>query len=97
MYYANRIGVENVLDAYGYETGERKVVYDEPSELWANISASVGNDVINAFGSFTNYSHTISLVNNPLKEGALIWYGVEPTEKQTTPLRKLRNQSILVW
>lgn len=79
FYYANFIESIPIIDEWGNETSEVKSVYDDPKLSYGNISASVGEEAIQVFGSLTNYSRTIALTNNPLKEGCRIWFGIEPT------------------
>lgn len=80
IYYANFLGWTPKLDSKGYKTGEKIQVYGTPSVLWVNVSASVGEDSVQPFGSFTDYSKTLVLTDNPLQEKARIWYDCEPNE-----------------
>ena len=82
IYYALRIGEEVGYDEYGNETGEPTPVYDEAVELKCNVSAATGADAVQAFGSFTGYSRTMSVADNgcPIEEDSIVWFGVEPSE-----------------
>ena len=82
MYYALFIKDEPILDEYGNETSESMPTYGEITELRCNISGTTGEEVVQAFGSFTNYSRVISVADNkcPLAENAIIWFGVATTK-----------------
>lgn len=79
LYYASPQGVESIYDEYGNDTLEQKTVYSEPTELEANVSANVGQDDVNVFGSMTEYSRTIAYCGSscPLVEGSIVWFGVD--------------------
>lgn len=79
LYYATPQGTESLLDEYGNDTLEQKTVYSEPTKLNANVSANVGQDDINVFGSLTEYHRTISYCGShcPLVEGSIVWFGVD--------------------
>ena len=82
IYYALRTGEEESLDEYGNETGDPKPVYGEAVELKCNVSAATGDDAVQVFGSFTNYSRTlcVSDSNCPIDENTIVWFGREPSE-----------------
>lgn len=79
--YALYTGETAVLDSNGYETGELAPTYGDVTELMCNISAASGEDVVQAFGSFTNYSRVICVADPacPIAEQAVVWFGV-PTD-----------------
>ena len=81
LYYALYMGEETVLDEDGYETGESIPAYGAITELNANVSAAVGEDEVQAFGNFTNYSRVVCVADNrcPLAEHAIVWFGISPT------------------
>lgn len=71
--YQNLIGTEEILDAAGFTTLEVKPVYSEPVTVRLNISAAVGQEAVEVFGSQTDYSRTISLCGEcPFSEGSRI-------------------------
>ncbi len=78
FWYAVAVGTESILDEYGNETLEVRTNYDSP--LRANVSANIGQDAVDIFGSQTEYSRTVSLTGErcPLSEGDKVWFGVEP-------------------
>lgn len=79
IYYAVPTGSEPILDDYGNDTLEVRQIYSSPTLLRVNVSASVGQDAVNTFGSQTEYSRTVSYAATdcPLVEGALVWFGVD--------------------
>lgn len=82
IYYATVESTESIVDEYGNDTLEVLTVYSSPTLLRANVSANMGQDAVDAFGSQTEYSRTVSLTGNscPLSEGDRVWFGVEPNE-----------------
>ena len=85
LHYALYLKDEPILDEYGNEGGESTPVYGEVQELHGNISAASGEDVVQAFGNFTNYSRVLCVadIDCPLAERAIVWFG--------TPLDKPHN------
>ena len=81
IYYALRTGDTANVDEYGNETGERTPTYGERIALWCHISATTGQETVQAFGSFTGYSRTMYVADNlcPIEEDSIIWFGIEPT------------------
>lgn len=85
LWYAIRVGSTPILDDYGNDTLEVEAVFTFPLYLHANVSANVGQEAIEVFGSQTDYSRTVSIAGNecPLIEGCRVWFGVEPNEQAT--------------
>ena len=81
LHYAVPVGRESIVDEFGNDTLEVKTTYGDPVELMANVSANVGQEAINTFGSLTGYSRTVTYNGEtcPLVEGARVWFGVDPT------------------
>lgn len=81
LHYAVPVSTESILDEYGNDTLERKIVYGDPMPLDANVSANVGQDAVNVFGAMTGYSRTITYGGGdcPLVEGSRVWFGVDIT------------------
>lgn len=81
IYYALFIKDEPILDEHGNETSESMPIYGEITELRCNVSGATGEEVVQAFGSFTNYSRVICVADPacPLAEQAVVWFGV-PTD-----------------
>ena len=82
IYYALYTGEDKILDEYGNETGESNPTYGEITELRCNISGASGDEVVQAFGSFTNYTRVVCVADNncPIAEQTVVWFGVPPTE-----------------
>lgn len=82
IYYAKRTSEVANIDEYGNETGETTPVYTTPTPLYCNVSAAYGEEIVSAFGSFTNYSRTISVADNacPIDVDSIVWFGVKPTD-----------------
>ena len=93
LHYAIPLGTEPILDEYGNDTLEVETIYSEPTPLRANVSANVGQDAVNVFGSITGYSRTISYFGDecPLVEGSRVWFRVEPTEPHNYKVVKVAD------
>ena len=83
LWYAVLVGSTPILDEYGNDTLEVEMAYASPLPLQANVSANVGLEATQVFGSQTEYSRTISFVGEecPLVEGCRVWFRVEPNEQ----------------
>ena len=82
LYYAVYLREEPLLDEQGFETGESKPIYGDITELRCNISSSSGEEAVEAFGSFTNYTRAVCVADNncPLTEESVVWFGIPITE-----------------
>ena len=82
LHYALFLGDEPIFDEYGNETGESSPTYGEITKAHYNISATTGEEAVQAFGSFTNYSRIICVSDNncPIAEQTIVWFGVATTE-----------------
>ena len=79
LHYAVLTGTEPIVDEYGNDTLEVSNTYGPPTLLRAIVSANVGQEAANVFGTLTSYSRTISYNGDscPLDEGCLVWFGVD--------------------
>lgn len=82
IHYALYLGDRAIVDEYGDETGEYLPVYGEAVALRCNVSSAVGEDAVQAFGSFTNYTRIACVADAtcPIEERSIVWFGVDPTE-----------------
>ncbi len=82
IHYALYTGETKVLDSNGYETGELAPTYGDIVKLRCNISVASGEDVVQAFGSFTNYSRVICVADPAcsIAEQTVVWFGVSTDE-----------------
>ena len=81
IYYANLIGQADVIDEYGYFTGETTTEYSQPSPLKVNISPARGEASIELFGTDLNYTKTIVTDKDyGIDENSIMWVGIQPTE-----------------
>lgn len=91
---------EPILDENGYETGESIPLYGEVQELRCNVSAAVGEEAVQAFGSITNYTRAICVSDNncPLAEQTIIWFGIDTTEPHNyVVLRKADSKNGILY
>lgn len=75
FYYANPIGVEQVTDARGFRTGEKRIVYGEPVKCKGNISPATGSVSIEQFGSVEAYDKVIVMCEPdlPVTMNSVFW------------------------
>jgi hypothetical protein len=80
LWYATQVGSTPIVDEYGNDTLEVEAVFSSPLYLKATVSANVGQEAVEVFGSQTEYSRTVSIAGHkcPLAEGCRVWFGVEP-------------------
>lgn len=85
LWYAIQVGSTPILDDYGNDTLEVEVAFSSPLYLMANVSANVGQEAVEVFGSQTEYSRTVCIAGRecPLVEGCRVWFGSEPNEQET--------------
>ena len=85
LWYATPAGSTPIFDEYGNDTLEVEVAFSFPLPFQANVSANIGQEAIEVFGSQTEYSRTVSIAGSeyPLVEGCRVWFGVEPNEQAT--------------
>ena len=85
LWYAVPIGNTPILDEYGNDTLEVEMAFASPLPFQANISASMGQEAVEVFGTQTEYTRTVSIAGGdcPLVEGSRVWFGVEPNEEET--------------
>lgn len=102
IWFANPTGeTEQIKDEYGNDTLEVKTIFDTPKELRCNIGSSGGQDVIEIFGSTTEYHRTISFSGSgtcPLTEGCRIWFGVDTAQAHNYRVVKVsstKNETIV--
>lgn len=82
LHYALYEGNEPIFDEYGNETGERTPIYGKITKARFNVSATSGEEAVQAFGSFTNYSRVVCVsdINCPIAEQTIVWFGAATTE-----------------
>lgn len=83
IHYALYLGDNAIRDEFGNETGEYLPVYGDVTPLWCNVSSASGEDAVQAFGSFTNYTRVLCVVDIdcPLSERSIVWFGVSPDKQ----------------
>ena len=80
IHYAVPQGTESIVDEYGNDTLEIRHIYADPVSLSVNVSANVGQEAVNTFGTLRGYSRTITYGGSnvcPLIEGTRVWFGVD--------------------
>lgn len=91
LYYATVIGTEPIYDEYGNDTLETRTVWSEPVLLKANISANIGEEAVELFGSQTEYSRTVCMAICSLTEGDKVWFGISPELEHNYTVAKVAD------
>ena len=89
FYYMLYVRTENLEDAEGYETGEKKVVYDEAVSMRANISPATGQSNVEQFGNLENYDKVIVTddLTCPIDENSVLFIDKSPAyDEEGNPL-----------
>lgn len=75
IYYANYREKIPRKDEYGNLTGEYDIVYDNPVEIRANVSAARGESSTRQFGEDVSYDRIILLDDPefPIAETSILW------------------------
>jgi len=82
IFYALFKEVEEIIDEDGYATGEYTKTYEEPVELWINVSASRGTSATREFGEIENYDRTMVTTEKlPIDEKTILWVDETDTNK----------------
>lgn len=70
-----------IKDEYGNDSGEFKIVYDEPVEMNANVSAATGEAQVQQFGNDASYDKVIISddINSPIDENSVLCIDVPPS------------------
>ncbi len=69
-----------IVDEYGNESGENRVVYEEPVKMYANISPASGAAQTEQFGNLENYDKVIVTrdMDCPIDENSVLFIDKEP-------------------
>ena len=80
IFYANYRDKEPLKDEYGNLTGEYRLLYDNPTEIMANVSAARGEATTRLFGDEENYDRVIVLDDPkfPIAVTSLLWIDTLP-------------------
>lgn len=79
--YALYNGKQAIVDEYGNETGESRVLYLQAVEMKANVSAASGSAQIEQFGNLASYDKVIVTddMNCPIDENTVLFLDKAPS------------------
>lgn len=79
---------ESLVDEYGNETGESRVIYQEPIVLFANISPAGGTSQVEQFGNLTGYDKVVVTddISCAIDENTVLFVDKEPEYKDGDPI-----------
>lgn len=80
FYYALYKSREPIMNQYGKPSGQHKVIYGNPIEEYANISAAKGETQTRQFGENESYDKVIvmDLGTPSIDEYSILWVDTEP-------------------
>ena len=80
IFYANYQEKVPIKDEYGNMTGEYEIVYGNPIEIHANVSAARGEATTRQFGDDENYDRIIVLDDPkfPITTTSILWIDTLP-------------------
>ena len=80
IFYANYRSKDPIKDEYGNLTGEYIIVYDNPVEIKANVSAARGEATTRQFGDDEGYDRVIVLDDPklPIAATSIFWIDTLP-------------------
>ena len=80
FYYALYESREPIMNRYGKPSGQHKVIYGNPIEEYANISAAKGETQTRQFGENESYDKVIvmDLGTPSIDEYSILWVDTEP-------------------
>lgn len=80
FYYALYENREPIMNQYGKPSGQHKVIYGNPIEEYANISAAKGETQTRQFGENESYDKVIvmDLGTLSIDEYSILWVDTEP-------------------
>ena len=84
IYYANFRAKNPIEDEYGNLTGEYDIVYDNPVEIKANVSAARGESTTRQFGEDESYDRVIVMDDPrvPINVSSVLWIDTLPEIKE---------------
>lgn len=90
FWFALYAGTEPIVDEYGNDTGEKNVLYDNPVEMYANISGGKGETQAEQFGNTDSYDKVIASDNTEPKFNvySVLWADREPALSEDGSLLK---------
>jgi hypothetical protein len=83
IFYANYRTKNPIKDEYGNLTGEYDIVYDNPVEIKANVSAARGESTTRQFGEDEGYDRVIVMDDPkvPIDVSTVLWIDTLPEIK----------------
>jgi hypothetical protein len=72
-WFRNYVGLEPIRDEWGNESGEHRIIYSDPVQAFANISAAKGEAEAEVFGNNLQYDKSITLTDVPFTENCVLF------------------------
>ena len=93
VWYKLYRGNVNVVDDKGYETGEKRIIYDDPVKLMCNVSPATGLAQHEQFGVVENYDKIIitDKMDCPINENTILYIADELNRRLVIPQHTFEN------
>lgn len=84
IFYGELTGVEDIVDADGYKTGEKRKTYSTPEPFLIYVAPSRGEATWSPFGIGENYTNVMSTCDTscPITEDTVLWIGINPFDSE---------------
>ncbi len=91
VWYANALDPIPINDEQGNLTGEYETPYTDPQEIYANVSAAVGEAEVLQFGNDVLYDKTIVIeeLDLPIDETSVMWIDTAPDKPHDYIVKKV--------
>lgn len=89
FWYALYRGSENILNASGQYTGQKRVIYSDPVKAYGNISAATGDALTMQFGINVDYDNVIVMDSTDMDESSILWIGVDTDKPYNYIVRRV--------
>ena len=93
VWYRLYRGNVNVVDDDGYETGEKRIIYDDPVKLMCSVSPATGLAQHEQFGVVENYDKIIitDKMDCPINENTILYIADELKRGLVIPQHTFEN------
>lgn len=94
VFYKNLIGLDEVVDEYGNNTGSYIPRYSELKSAMLCVSPNKGSSEVEQFGSFEDYDRTMTTSDTKceIDEDSVLWLDGADTDGAWNAIVKLRAQ-----
>lgn len=83
IFFANYLSRHQITDDYGNLTGDYRIEYSNPVEIWASVSAARGEVTTQQFGEDVRYNRVVLIddLKCSISETSVLWIDTLPEIK----------------